>query len=1229
MKKILSFALIFVLSLTVYSTMDIKAEATGDVTVTFHIHQFDGEYTNTGIGVWDGVDWNSFSDVQTSTDEFGAVIVKTWTADKVNDANFLDSIEIKPSSNGDNADNYLAPASVEGKVFLDVTKLKDGTKTNLDVYYVEGAKDFYVSTAGNGLFMNVFANAEVAADPTVYDGWGMHTWANGSGASGPTWDEPVPYEIEMEIQVGEFLVPMRLGVLEVGAGATANAGFIAHKGDEKAWDSDMFFDAAALIDEAGNKAQVVLYEKGKGEFTADYATFLTNVENSWKENLKNKFIGAVISTPETMDLTMLSPKSPFDLDITRFNVTDSLGNNVAIDGLTLNTTPEFHAIDSDIEVSFQNYFRVFVKTDYPAADIVMAGNFQGWNPSAGIAPVGEYMGYKVFEVATSEASIEYLFLYNDPTQVDDPETEDIDESGFDWGDMKFSGENNLVIDFSETDTYVGMFFDEDDRVIEGTYEFTTVDKADYTYSTTAVCGAEEKLFTLFVNTEELTTDLGMVGSVQTPNEWTPGEAIAPIGETDGGLAVFEVCMAADEKEYKILVDGEDDAFAWGDLELNTANQPLVFGEETEVVVLLDSYTFLNAYEAQVSVTNTYRYTLYLNAGDLDVADFGIVGDLNPNGWDPSNPLMFTEMDGAGNYYIDFELNTTEAAYKVLYKGDADTFDWPQSIFGNDNSNTMIGATGFKADYISYAMIDVEVEVTDEVSGETTTETVQEMAFSKDDVTEAKTTTLSLNFADDTLMYGETYTVSYIEAFGATAEENTVITYEVNEFTVSNNFVPGDDIAETGTYALENDMLQVIFTNSVAYTADMGVQLVNSAGTVIPFDSIDPMYVPGTYANTLTCDAGHELLTVIVQTNTDGDLADYVLVGTPQQSGYDATLNEGEGGWTNGGWSPENGIPAVGRDSEGNVVFEVCVETLGMDGIADTEDDIVAHEFKVLFGDSEAGFSWSDTQLTPDNVAFTFDGSVSLFIEDGNGVGASNSYIYNLAATDALDPTDTYTLVYTDENGFVIELEVIIDESAPEIDFAGNGTEFEINNDATEFDLTDYFNVLRFLDNRDGEVDYVITTTVDLAVNGEQTVTLTATDSWGNVGTHTFTFTVIDVIAPTLTVQENVSFDAGSEAPDWNDYVTVEGGTVTFSDAQVDMANAGKFFITYTATDEAGNTTSETMEVTINALAVEDPSDVVDKVEDTGCFGSIGVGSVFAIVLTIVGGAAIVVIRKQQ
>ncbi len=222
MRKILNLALVFVMSLAVVGIgfNAVKAEATTDVTITLHIHQYDGDYTDSGTGIWDGITWNNWGDVVSSTDDFGGVIVKTYTAAEINAVG--DSMEFKPTKdvNVDDSVNYLAPGN--GQVFLDVTALKEGSATELEIYYVEGALDFYAAQDGFGLLFFVYADPTVAANAAVYDAWNMWTWNNGTLGSA----DGVDFALDILENTGTYDVAMKLGVFLVDDDADSDSGFI-------------------------------------------------------------------------------------------------------------------------------------------------------------------------------------------------------------------------------------------------------------------------------------------------------------------------------------------------------------------------------------------------------------------------------------------------------------------------------------------------------------------------------------------------------------------------------------------------------------------------------------------------------------------------------------------------------------------------------------------------------------------------------------------------------------------------------------------------------------------------------------------------------------------------------------------------------------------------------------------------------------------------------------------
>ena len=299
MRKILNLLLVFVLSIVVVGIgfNAVKAEATTDVTINLHIHQIDGDYTNTGSGAWDGVKWNewtfeyvgAYATVTQSTDDFGKLISIVYTADQINLV--ANSIEFKPTRNTgvDEATNYLAPGN--GQVMGDVTSLKDGSATTLDLYYVEGASEFVVGEDGLGLLFVVYVNPEVAADTTVYDEWEMWTWDNGTDGTA----DLLEFNQDLSIKSGIYKIEGRLGVIKVDDDATADTGFKFRLGEWVEQTANYSFDNTDI---RGTGAAVIHVEKGITPYYTDGAAFSTAVHASYEILAGNKFVeGTVISSP--------------------------------------------------------------------------------------------------------------------------------------------------------------------------------------------------------------------------------------------------------------------------------------------------------------------------------------------------------------------------------------------------------------------------------------------------------------------------------------------------------------------------------------------------------------------------------------------------------------------------------------------------------------------------------------------------------------------------------------------------------------------------------------------------------------------------------------------------------------------------------------------------------------------------------------------------------------------
>ena len=113
-------------------------------------------------------------------------------------------------------------------------------------------------------------------------------------------------------------------------------------------------------------------------------------------------------------------------------------------------------------------------------------------------------------------------------------------------------------------------------------------------------------------------------------------------------------------------------------------------------------------------------------------------------------------------------------------------------------------------------------------------------------------------------------------------------------------------------------------------------------------------------------------------------------------------------------------------------------------------------------------------------------------------------------------------------------------------------------------------------------------TVDTNTVGSYTITYTATDSAGNIGTATRTVNVVDTTDPVITITGDnpatvelgtAYSDAGATATDLDD-VTVS------STSNVDTDTVGTYSVVYTATDASGN--SSTASRTVNVIDTTSP-----------------------------------------
>ena len=200
--------------------------------------------------------------------------------------------------------------------------------------------------------------------------------------------------------------------------------------------------------------------------------------------------------------------------------------------------------------------------------------------------------------------------------------------------------------------------------------------------------------------------------------------------------------------------------------------------------------------------------------------------------------------------------------------------------------------------------------------------------------------------------------------------------------------------------------------------------------------------------------------------------------------------------------------------------------------------------------------------------------LSTYNDPGATADTGETVTNNSSTTVDMDTVGSYTVTYTatdssGNSGTATRTVLVADTVAPVITLTGA-------NPYTVERLSTYNDPGATADT--GEtVTNNSSTTVDMDNTGSYTVTYTATDSSGNIGTATRTVLVADTVAPNIILADGdtvgsstYTVERGTTYTDPG-YSADTGESVTINTIGLNMSTSGTYIVTYSATDSSGNT----------------------------------------------------------
>lgn len=223
-------------------------------------------------------------------------------------------------------------------------------------------------------------------------------------------------------------------------------------------------------------------------------------------------------------------------------------------------------------------------------------------------------------------------------------------------------------------------------------------------------------------------------------------------------------------------------------------------------------------------------------------------------------------------------------------------------------------------------------------------------------------------------------------------------------------------------------------------------------------------------------------------------------------------------------------------------------------------------------DVEANGSNDITQYI--NASDNVDGDVTPFIETDKKLDTSK------LGTQMIELTVSDNAGNTTQQSYEF---YVSDTTAPTISYKKEST---VTVDyGSQFSYSDYIEVTDNFDKKVTSID--VDGTVDTKKVGETTLKITATDSSGNQSQESLKVKVEDLSAPKISLSKSSvqitkgkSFNAKNYLESATDNKDGDITSKVKVDSSVNTDKAGKYTVTYSVTDEAGNSSSKSLKVTV-------------------------------------------------